>query len=212
MKKFYFVRHGESESNAGGKRGGAETPLTEKGYQQAAAIAERAVKLPIEIIIASTMLRARETARLIGERTGKEIITTDLTVERRMPSEFMGLLKDDPEAVRMSKHMWDHFQQPGFRFSDEENFDDMKERALQAFEFLVSRPENEVMVVTHWFFTWAALGVAIFGKDLTAYEFQSLAQTFDPLRNTSITIFSHDEGRQHPWHLEIWNDHAHLAD
>jgi broad specificity phosphatase PhoE len=39
MKTFYFVRHGQSQSNAGPIREGADSPLSPDGYIQANFIA-----------------------------------------------------------------------------------------------------------------------------------------------------------------------------
>jgi len=71
MKRIYFVRHGESESNAGGIRSGPDTPLTQRGYEQAEQIARRCANLPVEVLISSSMLRAQETAKIISEKIGK---------------------------------------------------------------------------------------------------------------------------------------------
>ncbi|MBN1908439.1 MAG: histidine phosphatase family protein [Pirellulales bacterium] len=59
----YLVRHGQSLYNAEGRiQGQADTPLSELGHQQAAAVARAMADLPIEAIYASPLLRASQTA------------------------------------------------------------------------------------------------------------------------------------------------------
>ena len=67
--KLYVARHGETEWNALNKVcGRTDLPLTEKGFQQAEKLAERTENLGIDIIIASPMLRARQTAEPTAKR------------------------------------------------------------------------------------------------------------------------------------------------
>ena len=81
MKTIYFIRHGESEGNIGPLRQDGSSSLSERGRAQATFMAERCAKLPIDVLVASTMTRAQETALIIGERIGKEIISSPLFVE-----------------------------------------------------------------------------------------------------------------------------------
>lgn len=190
---------------------GTDSPLTLKGRKQAAFIAERCMKFPVEVVISSVLRRARETAETITARTGAPLETSDLFFERRRPKEQAGRPKDDPEAVRSEKKIWTNFHVPGFRFSDEENFDDLKERAEQALEFLENRIENNILVVTHGFFMRILAARAIFGEKLTGYECGRFMRTFH-MENTGVTVFSFDKEREDsPWRLWIWNDHAHLG-
>lgn len=66
--RLILVRHGESESNAEMRFGDAHTPLTERGHRQAIATAHwLADHAKPEIIVASTMKRALDTARYLAE-------------------------------------------------------------------------------------------------------------------------------------------------
>ena len=69
----YVTRHGESRWNVEGKvQGITDTPLTDKGREQARELALRikADDPGIDLIIASTLSRADETARILSEITG----------------------------------------------------------------------------------------------------------------------------------------------
>ncbi len=63
-----FLRHGESVGNAESRwQGQADYPLTDKGRQQAQALAERWLteKRAFDYIISSPLSRASETAEII---------------------------------------------------------------------------------------------------------------------------------------------------
>jgi len=63
----YFIRHGESESNAG-LSNEPDCSLSPHGRAQAARVAERLARLPVEAIYSSPFRRAIETALSLAER------------------------------------------------------------------------------------------------------------------------------------------------
>jgi len=66
---FYFVRHGESEGNAAGRfTGQTDSPLTQRGRQQAQAIADELSKIKFDRIVSSDLSRTRDTAQAIAKR------------------------------------------------------------------------------------------------------------------------------------------------
>jgi broad specificity phosphatase PhoE len=63
MAKYWFIRHGESMAQIGRwDSGNAECPLSPLGVRQAQAMAEDLAKLPVERVLVSPYLRARQTA------------------------------------------------------------------------------------------------------------------------------------------------------
>ena len=68
--KFYFVRHGESVANLRREfsNSGVSHPLTEKGIEQARALAQHLMEIPFEIIYSSPVLRAMQTAQIVAEQ------------------------------------------------------------------------------------------------------------------------------------------------
>ena len=73
MSKIYFIRHGETVWNVENKICGAtDSPLTEKGIEQAkevaAKIKEKGIKA--DLILYSPLSRAKDTALIISEKTG----------------------------------------------------------------------------------------------------------------------------------------------
>jgi len=118
MKTIYFVRHGESQTNAGPVCFGKDALLTEKGRGQAFFTAKRVSKLPIQSIISSSLVRAKQTAEIINEKMGKLIEFSDLFIERKRPSVQIGVASDDPASVEAESAIWKNFCVPGYHHSD----------------------------------------------------------------------------------------------
>lgn len=70
----YFVRHGESEANAGGRFAGqTDSPLTALGRQQAEAVAAALADVRFDRVVSSDLSRARDTATAIARRQGLDV-------------------------------------------------------------------------------------------------------------------------------------------
>jgi broad specificity phosphatase PhoE len=69
-----LARHGQTDFNAPPTRiqGSLDPPLNETGLAQARALAELVADEGIRVLYASDMLRARQTAEIVGERIGLE--------------------------------------------------------------------------------------------------------------------------------------------
>jgi broad specificity phosphatase PhoE len=78
---FFLVRHGEAESNvnhvASALPEKRKMPLTEKGKKQAAEVASFLANKKIDTILASPLERTRETATIISQVTGVEVLIDD---------------------------------------------------------------------------------------------------------------------------------------
>lgn len=210
MKTIYFVRHGESEGNVGTHYQEETTPLSEKGHTQAIALGERAKRLPIETIVASTMVRAQQTSAAISEATGIAIESSDVFIERRRPSEQINQLKDSERAVEAEEAIIRNSGIPGYRYSDEENFDELMERAGRALSYLENHPSDNILVVTYGVFLRVLATYSIFGEGTTEREFKGILSSFTS-SNTGLTVLKYDSAQERPWSLLTWNDHAHLG-
>jgi len=216
VKTIYIVRHGQSEANVGNfKFGDTNSPLTTIGRSQAMHIAQRCTNLPIDVIVASSMKRAQETAQTIAERVGKPVETSDLFRERRLPSSF-----EDGDMVlpraREDFFQWtDTLYKSGTRYEDGENFEEIRTRATQALEYLEKRREENILVVAHGFFLRALLACVMYGPDVSDEEFRRIALRLKT-ENTGVSVFNYGEQvydnlKFTGWALRVWNDHAHLG-
>lgn len=213
IKTVYFVRHGESEDNAHPVFQATDSPLSAKGREQAAKIAERASKLNYEALISSPLPRASQTAEAVAKRTGHQPEYSDLFVERKKPTSIEGKPYTDEAANKIWREYDKSLYDPTFRVEDSENYADHVARADKALEFLRLRPETSLLVVTHGYFLRTMLMRVLLGDGLTPEHAKNIHRVVG-MQNTGLTVLRyHDAFEDAPaWRLWIYNDHAHLAD
>lgn len=211
VKTVYFIRHGETEGNTARRFQDPSTPLTEHGLRQADFMGARFKTIPIDVIIASHMVRAWQTAGAIARVTGHTIIESDLFHEVERPSIVHGKAWDDPSVADIVKHFRASFKEEGNRHSDEENFFDVKKRALKALRFLETRPENTICVATHGTFLKMLISIMMRGEATTYDFFESIDNFYFP-SNTGITKCEFERYGESRWILVHWNDDAHLGE
>ncbi|MDR3571505.1 MAG: histidine phosphatase family protein [Candidatus Pacebacteria bacterium] len=207
MKTFYFVRHGSTEFNEKGVFQFAETPLSNTGEHQAQELAHRFENIHVEAIISSDMTRAVQTATAIAEKVGTPVEQSALFHEHLRPSVIRGLSYVDAKAqdvIEILRGLWTH---PTERHQDEENFHDLKARALQAIEFLERRPESSIVVVSHGTFLKMLLCTMSARESVTPELFRAIDRVFFT-SNTGITKAEYETKR---WKIVTWNDRAHLG-
>jgi 2,3-bisphosphoglycerate-dependent phosphoglycerate mutase len=207
MKTVYFVRHGSTEGNEKRAYQHGHTPLSELGRRQAAFVARRFERIPVDIVITSDMERAAETGRIIAERNRFPIVVDPLFNEFLRPTIIRGKGRDTPEALEMMRFLAEHWTNAGVKHSDEENFFDLKTRALKALNHLVERPERTLLVVTHGTFMCMLIGCMMAGEEVSPQLFDHIHH-FLVLKNTALSVCEYENGK---WQLVIWNDHAHLG-
>ena len=96
-RPFYFVRHGETETNARKiVAGSLDTELTERGREQAREAAEALAGEPITAVYSSPLKRARDTAAPIAER-----LALPLTIVQELAERNWGVLEGQPRNARM---------------------------------------------------------------------------------------------------------------
>ena len=83
MTTLYLVRHGETVDNANQiMQGQTQGELNENGLRQAQEFAEQWKDRDIDIVMASDLKRSVDTAVIIAEPHGLEVVTTPLLRER----------------------------------------------------------------------------------------------------------------------------------
>jgi probable phosphoglycerate mutase len=94
---FVFLRHGESIGNAQARwQGQSDYALTEKGRAQAQALAERwrSEDVKFDLIIASPLSRAKETAEIIASAVDAQLEFDPILLERHI-GEMEGLTAEE---------------------------------------------------------------------------------------------------------------------
>jgi probable phosphoglycerate mutase len=210
----HFVRHGESLANEADKAGRPRPAdwdaLSERGWEQARSLGRRLADRGIEVIVASTMRRAQETAQGINEVLGLPIETDPDLHELRQSDAFYASGPDYGDTASLN---WmptaprDHAE-PGA-----ESFDAMLARATRVRERIEARPDERILLVSHYGFIHFFLGVALFGDAFGPEHLIPL--WYAGHANTGITVFERRNRRMDGmdfdgWHLMSWNDRAHV--
>ncbi len=200
-----LLRHGESVGNAESRwQGQAEFPLTDTGRQQAQALADRwkKEKMKFDLIIASPLERAKETAEIIASALDLKIEFEPLWLERDN-GDFSGLTAHE---VRQN------FAHPPFTTpydsvgGDGEGDWELFLRAGQALQSLLKREPAKYLIVSHGGllnqFMHAVIGVAPQANNAgTRFRFSNTAFA-------QLMYYPH----QHRWAIDKLNDHAHWKD
>jgi broad specificity phosphatase PhoE len=207
MKIVYFVRHGSTEGNEERAYQHVHTPLSALGRRQAACVARRFERIPVDIVITSDMERAAETGRCIAERNGFPIVCDPLFQEILRPAIVRGKGRDVPEVLEIMRFLAEHWTNARVKHSEEENFFDLKQRALTALAHLAERLERTLLVVTHGTFLCMLICCMMAGEEVSPQLFDRVHH-FLVLKNTALSVCEYDNGK---WQLVIWNDHAHLG-
>lgn len=204
--KLYLVRHGESTWNDLRLHQHGNVPLSEKGKEQAAFVAKRFLDMPIDIIITSTMVRAQETANIIGEILQKEVVATTHLEELKRPTVIEGRNFDEEEVVAIKDEIKKHLHEPDWHHSDEENFFDLKTRIKKALDFLETRTEEHIVVVSHGVVIRMLLTLMCLGETVTPEIFHTFEHHLR-MTNTGVSVC---EKIGSDWHVLTINDYAHL--
>lgn len=107
MAVIHLVRHGETDGNRSHYVGRKDLPLNATGLAQARALADQLAQFPIRRIIASPLLRARQTAQPLASRLDLPVAEDAALIEFHF-----GDLQDLPKAGLVLNLRRDHQQVP----------------------------------------------------------------------------------------------------
>jgi probable phosphoglycerate mutase len=129
-----LVRHGETDWNAAGRlQGQTDAPLNEHGRRQAATVAGRLAGDGVAAVYTSDLVRAKETAEIIGA-TLRLGVVVDPDLRERDWGSWEGLTAAERERVEFVG----------------EPQEAHRERVLRAMHRIAERhPAQRVVVVTH---------------------------------------------------------------
>lgn len=192
MTTIGFVRHGITDWNTQGiAQGSADVPLNETGRKQAALLAERLVSEEgWDIIISSDLVRAKETAEIIGKKLGLPVSYFDTRLRERSGGKIEGTTEEE----RLEKWGAD------WRNLDlaMENLEDAAERGLACVQDILENfSDQRVLLVSHG----ALIGLTL--QKLLPETFQKTS-----MDNTSITLLTHTENQ---WSCALFNCTTHLV-
>ena len=150
MTRLFLVRHGETTSNSEGRlQGHLDVPLNDKGRWQAKQAAERLARANIETLYASDLVRAFETAQIIGKRLNLEVIPSQNLREANLGC-FQG--KTWAEIQYLYPDQFKARQLDPLHTAPEggESTWQLYQRAAGEVERIIARhPESRIALVTH---------------------------------------------------------------
>jgi probable phosphoglycerate mutase len=214
-KIIYLVRHGQSANNALNKRQGEAGGLSDKGKEQARFVGERFKNAKIQVLLVSPYERTKETAAIINESLKKPIEYINLLKERKNPSEIIGKDADSPEVKAIMDKIDRSFHDSSLRYSDEENFEDLKKRARVLLDYLSTRKEKRIMCVSHRIFLKMVLSYIAQGESLDSHEFVVLDYN-TKVENTGVAMCTYTPIKKwllnkNPWEI-LAEDYGRLVD
>ena len=151
-KEFYIFRHGETDYNkeARWQGCGLNAPLNKSGEIQAAALAEILRPLGLEVIYASGLKRALQTAEIVAGVLGVAAKVLPGLREACL-GKAEGLLKN--EVATIYPEIWNEWYSAqnnmDVRFPGGESKQEVQERMLGVFESLLNTPENTIGIASH---------------------------------------------------------------
>lgn len=206
--KLYLIRHGQTEYNALFLHQHGDVELSDLGIKQAAILAKRFSQIPIDIIYASPLKRAKKTAEIINNALNKKTIYSDFLKEKKNPSEIVGKKADSDEIKKIHEAMNLNSNDSFWHYSDEENFIEFRERVLNFFNILEDAKGENILAITHGGPIRMIVLSMVFGDDISSETFRKFKFSFK-LDNTGITLC--EKRKSGHWIVRSFNDHSHLG-
>jgi broad specificity phosphatase PhoE len=163
-----IARHGQSDWNQAKRwQGHADRPLTQRGREQAVALADRLAHIELDAVYSSDLKRARDTAAVVADSQGLELRQLHDLREVDVGS-WSGLTRDEAEERFPEGFARWRDGHPGWK--DGETYEAMTDRVLRAVDEIAAEHEGDrVLVVSHGG-PIRAMHAAALGLDVHAYR------------------------------------------
>ena len=168
MTTMLLARHGETDWNRARRwQGHADRPLTERGRAQATELAERIADIALDMVYSSDLRRARDTAQVVAESQGLELVHLPELREVNVGS-WESLTRDEAEA--RFPEGFRRWLAGGTGWDNGETYPQMSKRVLAAVDRIAADHEGgRVLIVSHGGPIRAIHGAAL-GMDVEAYR------------------------------------------
>lgn len=180
----YLMRHGETRFNVQERmQGRCDSPLTEKGIQEAKEAAEKLKDIPFSTIYVSTAERARDTAEIIAQYHPGNIVYSKKICEVNYGDlEGMTFKEADPSGKRF---MDTHYGDVGG-----EEYNDVTKRMNSIFHEIYDthQDQDKVLLVSHGDFYLVCLE-ALFGLKKEDIFQEASELGINPVPNCGIAHF-----------------------
>ena len=168
MTTILLARHGESDWNRAKRwQGHADRPLTDRGREQAHALADRLAETELDAIYSSDLQRARETAEIVARSQDLDVHLLPELREVDVGS-WSGLTR--AEAERRFPDAYRRWAEGGEGWGDGESYEQLSERVLRAIRMIAAdHPGERILVVAHGG-TIRAVHAGALGVDVHTYR------------------------------------------
>jgi broad specificity phosphatase PhoE len=123
-----------------------------------------------------------------------------------MPSFFLGKQIDDPKIAPIHQDIREHFYDPDWHHSDEENFTDLIARVKKTLELIESQKKENIVIITHGYFLTVLVFYLIFGENIDPHSFKSFRE-HTLFSNVGLTQVEFVDRK---WKVRSVNDTNHL--
>jgi broad specificity phosphatase PhoE len=146
--QLFLARHGATQDNAQGLiLGHRDPPLSEAGRQQAQVLGRRALEAGVRAVWTSPLLRARQTATVVGATLG-----TEPRVQEQLIESYRGSWEGRPvsEIATQCPELHAGFEAaaPDFRFPGGESLAEQVRRTREALSLIAAQP-GPAIVIAH---------------------------------------------------------------
>lgn len=200
MTELILIRHGETAWNRERRmQGQTDTPLSDIGRAQAAAVGRRLRDHPFTALYSSDLARAWDTAAAIARESGREIRREPALRERTFGI-FEGMTYDEMAQRHPDVHARFAARDPDYAVPGGESPRQFYERSLTCLNSIAhAHPDESVVVVTH--------GLVLDTLHRAARNLSLSEKREAPLLNASLNTFRRVSGA---WVEVAWGDVAHL--
>ncbi|NND77043.1 MAG: histidine phosphatase family protein [Flavobacteriales bacterium] len=170
LKRIVIVRHGETDLNNQGRLNSVtDTDLNAKGIKQVHALGEAFKNKKIDLIISSPLMRAKQTAMIISKYCFEKNEENELVIDNRLLELDFGSFEGmTQEEIKVSGR-WDDFLDWRREYNPvipegAEDFRIAEKRATLFMEDIFSRPEQNIILVSHGHFSRILISKCILGS------------------------------------------------
>jgi len=148
--RIYLIRHGETTGDIEDRYGGSyDDSLSQNGEAQVKGMVKKLIGKDIEVIFHSSLIRATETAQIVGETLEVPLVLVDDLKERNNYGDLTGMIKKEakekfPEEVEELEGNPIYHKIP-----NSEDYYDFAKRIIDVFNEISDGEQETVAIITH---------------------------------------------------------------